>query len=330
MRQNAAVAIRSLALVLVASLLSGCPIAPKEIDTTVTLGRDEVKYRTTLRELKVQPGGPALTFPLLSNLWQPPADLIREIPWMSPPASYQWRLSDAGVVELEFAGTMPRAVFERCAVAGCSDAGVKCESFPFEACNGAYRLNNRGWERVGNTPEKWSLDAGTLAFRVLNDEETGRDGVSAAAVFAVYARAPEASAKTAQWITDYTSAHERADLGAVKKLLLAPVAASPELLAVVDDAVRSARQRLLYELISGSEADTALPSPPESWTTPYRALAPKKLPGAAAWKLRVAYDVAHLGFTKSGALAENLPVVEVACREKGLSATVCGLLLVKR
>jgi hypothetical protein len=218
-------------------------------------------------------------------------------------------------------------------VAHC-DGGVRCDSFPFERCSGAYRLADSQLERIGTTPEQWPLDAGVLTFRAKNSEEVARTGNSAGPTWAVIAAQPADAKLAAKWLHDYVEAHENGALPELKKLLSAPVLGGADLQRVVTDGVRTARQRLLWALVSDSEANADLPDPPGGrpylFTNPYRAFKPKKLSSLAAFKLRVAYDVAQHGWEKSGALAENVELISAACKDKSVGEKTCTLLQLKR
>ena len=109
---------------------------------------------------------------------------------------------------------------------------------------------------------------------------------------------------------------------------------NPDLQRVLTDGVRASRQRLLWALLSDSEANGELPDPPGGrpyiFTNPYRVFKPKKLSSLAAYKLRTAYDVAHVGWLKTGALAENVELITAACKDKSVGEKACALLQMKR
>lgn len=312
--------------------IMGCPIAPTEVEATVTLGPQEVKYRATLKDMRVLSGGLPSSLQVVTALAEPPADMLSEMGWLGRPTTYRWRPTDGGV-DLELEGRFPRADWERCAQASC-DGGNRCDSFPFERCSGAYRLADTQLVRLGNTPEQWALDAGQLSFRARNNEEVARTGISAGPAWALFAAQPAEAKQATQWLHDYAEAHENGTVAEVKRLLGARPAGGPELQRVVADGVRSSRQRLLWVLISESEANASLLDPPGGrpylFTSPYRALRPKKLSSLAAYKLRVAYDVAQGGWMKDGVLAENVELISSACKDKSVGEKSCALLLAGR
>lgn len=313
-------------------LLTGCPIAPSEVEATVTLGAKDVKYRATLRDMRVLSGGQPSALQVVTELAEPPAAMLEEMGWLGKPTTYRWRPTDAGV-DLELEGTLPRAEWERCAQARC-DGGVGCDSFPFERCGGAYRLADAQLERLGNTPASWPLDAGVLSFRARNGEEVTRSGISAGPTWAIVSAQPQEALLASRWLHDFTQAHESGALPEVKKLLSAPALGNAELQRVVADGVRTARQRLLWAVLSGSEAGVELPDPPGGrpylFTNPYRVFKPKKLSSLAAYKLRVAYDVAQQGWLTGGALAENVELIKGACQDKSVGEKACALLQARR
>lgn len=321
------------ALALAALLFAtGCPIAPSEVEATITLGASEVKYRATLRDLRVITGSQPSALQVVSELAEPPEAMFKEMGWLGRPTTYRWRPTDGGV-DLDLEGTFSRAEWERCAVAGC-DGGSRCDSFPFERCHGAYQLAGSQLERLGSTPEKWPLDAGVFTFRAKNTEEVVRSGVSAGPTWAVIAAQPTEAKQAAKWLQDYNEAHASGALPELKKLLASPASGNPELQRVVADGVRTARQRLLWAVLSDSEAKAQLPDPPGGrpylFTNPYRAFKPKKLSSLAAYKLRVAYDVAQHGWVKGALLAENVELIDVACKDKSVGEKTCALLQAKR
>lgn len=313
-------------------LITGCPIAPSEVEATITLGPKDVKYRATLKDLRVMNAGPASALPVVSELSEPPAEMLAELGWLGRPTTYRWRPTDGGV-DLDLEGSFPRAEWDRCAQASC-DGGHRCDSFPFEQCGGAYRLADAQLVRLGNTPEKWPLDAGVIAFRTGNTEEVARNGISAAPAWAVFTAQPAAAKQAGQWLHAFTEAHENGAVPELKKLLAEPPLGGADLQRVVADGVRSSRQRLLWALLADSEAGAELPDPPGGrpylFTNPYRAFNPKKLSSLAAYKLRVAYDVAQLGWLKTGALADTAELVTAACKDKSVGEKACVLLQMKR
>lgn len=321
------------ALVLAALILiTGCPIAPTEVEASITLGPQEVKYRATLKDMRVLSGGQPAALQVVSALAEPPQEMLAEMGWVGRPTTYRWRLTDAGV-DLDLEGAFPRAEWERCAVAGC-DGGTRCDSFPFERCSGKYRLADAQLTRLGNTPAAWPLDAGVLAFRARNGEEVIRTGVSAGPTWAVIAGQPAAAQQASKWLHDFTRAHENGELPELQRLLAAPPIGDPELQRVISDGVRTARQRLLWAVLSDTEANAELLDPPGGrpylFTNPYRAFKPRKLASLTAYKLRVAYDVAQHGWETAGALAENVELISAACKDKAIGAKTCALLQAKR
>ena len=315
---------RLLVLSAVVVLFCGCPIAPTEVEATITLGPKDVKYRATLKDLRVLSGATPSPLQVVSELAEPPTEMLTELGWLGRPTTYRWRPTDAGV-DLDLEGTFSRADWERCSVAHC-DGGVRCDSFPFERCSGSYRL--------GNTPEQWPLDAGVLTFRARNLEEVARTGTSAGPTWAVISAQPAEAKVAAKWLHDFLEAHENGALPELKKLLALPAIGGVELQRVVADGVRTGRQRLLWAVLSESEANVELMDPPGGrpylFTNPYRAFKPKKLSSLAAYKLRVAYDVAEQGWSKTGALAENVELIAAACKDKSVGEKTCALLQLKR
>lgn len=314
------------------TLITGCPIAPSEVEATITLGPKDVKYRATLKDMRVLSGGQPSALQVVSEVAEPPAAMLAEMGWLGKPTTYRWRPTDGGV-DLELEGTFARSEWERCAQAKC-DGGSGCDSFPFERCGGAYRLADAQLERLGNTPASWPLDAGVLSFRAKNGEEVTRSGVSASATWAVYSAQPEEGRRASAWLHDYNEAHENGALPELKKLLGVPAFGNAELQRVVAEGVRTARQRLLWAVLSDSEAGVELPDPPGGrpylFTNPYRVFKPKKLSSLAAYKLRVAYDVAHQGWMSGGALAENVELIKGACQDKSVGEKTCALLQARR
>lgn len=312
-------------------LCTGCPIAPSEVEASITLGAKDVKYRATLKDMRVLNAGPSSALPVVSELMEPPADMLAEMGWLGRPTLYRWRATDAGL-DLDLEGTFPRAEWDRCAQATC-DGGHRCDSFPFDGCGGAYRLADSQLVRLGNTPEKWPLDAGVIAFHAGNTEEVARTGVSAAPTWAVITAQPAEAKQAVKWLRSFTDAHESGAVPELKKLLAEP-AFKADLQRVVADGVRTSRQRLLWAVLSDSEANTELPDPPGGrpylFTNPYRVFKPKKLSSLAAFKLRTAYDVAQVGWFKTGALAENLELISAACKDKSVGEKACVLLQMKR
>lgn len=264
------------ALVLAALILStGCPIAPSEVEATITLGPKDVKYRATLKDMKVLNSGLSSALPVVSELSEPPAEMLAEMGWLGRPSTYRWRPTDGGV-DLDLEGTFPRAEWDRCAQASC-DGGHRCDSFPFERCGGAFRLADSQLVRLGNTPESWALDAGVIAFRAGNLEEVARSGVSAAPAWAVFSAQPAAAKAAGTWLHAYSEAHENGALPEVKKLLAQPALGGADLERVVADGVRTARQRLLWAVLVDSEANADLPDPPGAAVPVHQ-----PLPGAQA------------------------------------------------
>ena len=85
------------ALVLLAVFLSGCPIAPTEVEASVTLGPKDVKYRATLRDLRVLAGATPSALQVVSELTEPPTEMLADIGWLGRPTTYRWRPTDGGV-----------------------------------------------------------------------------------------------------------------------------------------------------------------------------------------------------------------------------------------
>ncbi len=314
------------------AFLFGCPIAPSEVEATVTLGAKEVKYRATLRDMRVLSGGQPSALQVVSEVAEAPAAMLEEMGWLGKPSSYRWRPTDGGV-DLELEGTVARSEWDRCAQARC-DGGAGCDSFPFDRCGGVYRLSDAQLERTGNTPASWPLDAGVISFRARNGEEVTRSGVSAGPTWAVFSAQPDEARQASKWLHDFHEAHEAGAVGEVKKLLGAPAIGSAALQQVVSEGVRTARQRLLWAVLFESEASVELPDPPGGrpylFTNPYRVFKPKKLSSLAAYKLRVAYDVGQQGWLTTGGLTENLELIKGACQDKSVGEKTCALLLVKR
>jgi hypothetical protein len=311
---------------------TGCPIAPSEVEASLTLGAKDVKYRATLKDVRVLNAGPASALPVVGELMEPPADMLKEMGWLGRPTLYRWRATDAGL-DLDLEGSFSRADWDRCAQATC-DGGNRCDSFPFEGCGGAYRLADAQLLRLGTTPEKWPLDAGVISFRAGNTEEVARTGVSAAPIWAIITAQPAEARRADQWLHAFFEAHESGRLPELKKLLAEPAIGGADLQRLATDGVRGSRQRLLWALLSDSEANGELQDPPGGrpyiFTNPYRAFKPKKLSSLAAFKLRTAYDVAQVGWLKTGSLAENLELISSACKDKSVGEKACALLQMKR
>jgi hypothetical protein len=327
---------------LLMAMQTACPIAPVEVDATVELKPDEVRYHARLRDVRVVTGGLVTSLPVFVGVATPPKELLEDVPWAGRPEAYRWVLSEAGV-DLEMEGSLPRSVFDACAQAACTPgAAGACQHFPLKKCGSQYELIAVPAADAPGSVRVWPGDARVLSYRgTLTEEEVTRTGESARPAYELYAKDPVAAGDTVAWLKSFTDEFEHGHAKEARQLLERPAidraAHGPgKLERTIEEAVRRQRQHLLHAYLQARGYRTALEEPPPGpglqWQSPYTALVPAQpLPEAEGLKLRVAYEVAHAGYLKTGELQDSLAIIREVCTGKRLRAAstrqFCELLL---
>ncbi len=308
--------------------LTGCKVAPREIETVLELGAERVDIDVQLRDIRTGSNDDLSQLQLFEALhtWSP--RFTEDLSWAPTPDRYRFS-ADAGRLSLSMHGTMSRADFERCARGFSLDGGDgACPRFPLHRTATGYALPPGFIEqaRLVSTPgskTSWAPDAGVISLVVGLTENTEKvtAGPSLVRGFELFSGAPERASATVALINE-TEKRLNASPGEAWHRAIGELRACREApwCGLRLEAIRRSQARLVFRYLAElPEANVALPQPPEDARLALpespRALVPgDKLTPLDALRLRVRYDVGLDAYRDHGSLSWQAADFAAICR----------------
>ncbi len=302
--------------------LTACNVAPREVETVITLKAERVDIDVQLRDIRTGGRDDLYQFQVFEALSQWHTRWTEDWAWAPAPDVYRYT-SDAGVLWLSMHATMTRSAFDACA----RDGGA-CEKFPLQ-------LDAKGYSVLGGliegnnlvlargAPTAWPADAGVIAISLGLTTRTEEviAGPSLIRGFEIFSLAPEKASATAALINETEKRLYTGTADEWQKTLA-------ELTSCLDrpwcelrkEAMRRSQAQLLHRYLwQQREAMVALRSPPEDprmvLPESIRGLVPAdKVSLVDALRLRIRYDAGLAAYDKHGSLAWSGETWAAVCR----------------
>lgn len=303
-------------LVVAALAITACNVAPREVETVITLGAERVDIDVQLRDIRTGERDDLYQLQVFESLSAWESRWTEDLGWAPTPDAYRYS-ADAGRLSLSMHATMKRADFDRCARGFSSDGGEEvCSRFPLRLTSKGYAVPDGFVEKqqlvlARGSKTSWPADAKVLAVTLGLTEQTEKvtTGPSLLRGYEVFTASPEGARATVKLINE---TEKRLFAGPPEefKKAIAELKTCTEApwCALRSEAIRRLQARVLNRFLAElPEANVSLPEAPEDprmmMPESLRTMVPTdKLAPIDALRLRVRYDIGLEAYRTTGSL----------------------------